>query len=218
MKYELPSYSFTHMTSIFVAGALHIALAAWAMQPVPPIVIPQNQIIQVSMVAPAIIKEKKVVPKEVKKKMAKVITPPAKKGMVKLKEQESHKVVKKEEVKKQTTNDLRIQRTTSGFVSQSSTKINSAITKPIAASYLNNPPPSYPEKARLRRQQGTVLLDVRVKTDGKPRNIAIEKSSGHHLLDEKALATVRRWEFVPARIGSKAIEENVEVPIKFQIN
>jgi periplasmic protein TonB len=218
VKYQLPSYSFTHIAAIVVAGALHVGLAAWAMQPELPVVISQNQIIQVSMVAPTIIKEKKVEPKAVKKKTAKVRTQPTRKGMVNLKEQEESKVIKKEELTKQITDDLRIQQTTSGLVSQNSTKLNSAITKPIAASYLNNPPPSYPEKARLRRQQGTVLLDIRVKTDGKPRSVAIAKSSGYNLLDKAALSTVRLWEFVPARRGSRIIEANVEVPITFQIN
>lgn len=217
MNYELPSYSFTHMAAILIAGGIHIALAVWVMQPEQPISIPQSQIIQVSMVAPTIIKEKKVEPKAVKKETAKVTTQPAKKGMVKLKEQEDRKVVTKEEVKKQEAAS-QIQQATSGLVSKTATKLNSATTKPVEANYLKNPPPSYPEKARLRKQQGTVLLDVRVKTDGKPRNIEIAKSSGYRLLDETALRTVRRWEFVPARRGSRIIEANVEVPITFKIN
>jgi periplasmic protein TonB len=90
-------------------------------------------------------------------------------------------------------------------------------TKPIAAGYLNNPAPPYPEKARLRKQEGTVLLNVRVSSLGHPVSVTVASSSGYSLLDETAVKTVRRWSFVPARNSGKPIEANVEIPIIFTV-
>ena len=216
----MSSHAGYHLTALLGAGALHVALAGWAMQPEPPVAIPQNQIIQISMVAPTIVKEKKTEPKQVVEKKVHPAIPPKKRGMVKLEEKPQPKPEppKKVEAKKSARDEVQMQQLTSGLTSPDAMQMASAVTKPVAASYLNNPPPRYPEKARLRKQQGTVLLDVRVKTDGKPRDIRVAKSSGHHSLDQAALQTVRLWEFVPARRGSKHVEANVEIPITFRIN
>lgn len=202
------------------AVALHGLVAGIAMQPEPPVTIPQNQLIQISMVAPTIVKEMEAEPKQVVEKKVEPVLPPKKKGMVKLEEKPEPKQepLQKVEAKKSAQDDVQMQQLTSGLTSPDALQMASGVTKPVAASYLNNPPPRYPEKARLRKQQGTVLLDVRVKTDGKPRDIRIAKSSGHHSLDQAALQTVRLWEFVPARRGSKHVEANVEIPITFRIN
>ena len=95
---------------------------------------------------------------------------------------------------------------------------NAAITEPVAATYLNNPAPEYPARARSRRQQGTVMLQVRVTEQGRPDAVEIFRSSGYESLDEAALDAVRQWKFVPARRGSQLVEASVVVPIQFRIN
>ena len=102
--------------------------------------------------------------------------------------------------------------------SQNSIETRAAITKPIPANYLNNPEPHYPLRARRKGYQGTVLLDVIVQTDGSPKLVKLLRSSGHEILDNTALETVKNWKFVPARRGAKYVEAGVEVPITFRIN
>jgi protein TonB len=85
------------------------------------------------------------------------------------------------------------------------------------ANYLKNPRPAYPELALRRSWEGEVLLRVRVTADGRPSEISIQKSSGHEVLDDAALQTVRGWSFVPARIGSQPIAGWVTVPIVFNL-
>ena len=216
MNYSLTSYRYTHIVAFFLAAAIHVALAGWIIQPQQAIVIPQNQIIQISMVAPTITKDKKV---DLKSVVSNKIPPKlfAKdKAMVKV--QKEPIVNPKNNNKEKVEDDIQIQQFTSGLASPDATNISSAITKPIAASYLNNPTPLYPQKARLYRQQGTVLLNVRVQKNGKPKKINIAKSSGYQALDLAALRTVQLWKFVPARQGNKLIEANVEIPITFKIN
>lgn len=87
----------------------------------------------------------------------------------------------------------------------------------LAASGLSNPPPRYPRLARRRGQEGRVLLRVAVRSDGRPRSIAVLRSSGHRLLDEAALEAVRRWQFVPAERDGRPIEGQVDVPVAFRL-
>ena len=92
------------------------------------------------------------------------------------------------------------------------------VTPPSAsAAYLKNPAPEYPQMAQRRNWEGTVLLRVEVLASGKPGQIQIQKSSGRQMLDDAALAAVKRWSFVPAKQGDVAQAGWVSVPIDFKL-
>jgi protein TonB len=94
-----------------------------------------------------------------------------------------------------------------------------AVTAPFGrAGYLNNPPPEYPLAASRQGWQGTVVLRVRVLSSGKVDLVEVQKSSGHKVLDEEAMATVRTWSFVPAKRGELAIDGWASVPIEFKLD
>ncbi|MFT3931376.1 MAG: energy transducer TonB [Spongiibacteraceae bacterium] len=86
------------------------------------------------------------------------------------------------------------------------------------ADYLNNPPPIYPRLSRRHREQGVVMLRVHVLPNGAPDRIELQTSSGFALLDEAALEAVRKWKFIPAQAGGKAMAAWVNVPIEFSLN
>jgi periplasmic protein TonB len=83
--------------------------------------------------------------------------------------------------------------------------------------YLKNPEPAYPLLARRRHQEGLVLLTAKVTAQGRAAEVMIKTSSGFPLLDEAALQAVRDWQFKPARIGSIAVESEIEVPVRFEL-
>lgn len=85
------------------------------------------------------------------------------------------------------------------------------------ANYLDNPKPPYPALSRKLNEQGRVLLRVNVAADGNATEVQLHTSSGHPRLDDSALATVRRWKFVPARLGQEAVAAWVLVPIAFTL-
>jgi protein TonB len=94
-----------------------------------------------------------------------------------------------------------------------------AATPPSAhADYLHNPAPEYPDFARRRGWEGTVVLRVRVRANGAPSEIQIEQSSGRDVLDTAARQAVARWTFVPAKRGDVAEEGWVSVPIGFSLS
>ena len=73
------------------------------------------------------------------------------------------------------------------------------------------------DEARRRRQQGTVLLSVRVGASGEPESVALARSSGSVALDEAALAAVRSWQFEPALQEGRPVASEVEIPIQFEL-
>ena len=83
------------------------------------------------------------------------------------------------------------------------------------ASYLNNPPPTYPAVSRRLGEQGLVVLRVLIGTDGLPQKVEINQSSGFDRLDRQAQDAVMRWRFVPGkRNGVPEAMWNL-VPINF---
>lgn len=87
----------------------------------------------------------------------------------------------------------------------------------FSAGQLNNPGPSYPYLSRKAKEQGVVLLRVLVSADGRADTLKIEKTSGFDRLDKAALATVKKWRFVPASQAGKPKQAWVLVPITFSL-
>ena len=87
----------------------------------------------------------------------------------------------------------------------------------VPPSYLYNPVPAYPLKARLSGREGMVMLEVVVNEVGRAAEVEVLRSSGDRELDGAAVATVRRWTFHPGMAGGKAVTARVEVPVRFRL-
>lgn len=83
--------------------------------------------------------------------------------------------------------------------------------------YERNRQPAYPPVARRRGWSGTVLLKVLVDAKGRVADLAVERSSGHRLLDRAALKAVRQWLFLPATEDGVPMAMWVSVPITFHL-
>jgi protein TonB len=87
----------------------------------------------------------------------------------------------------------------------------------FSAAQLNNPKPAFPFLSKRAREEGVVLLKVLVSTEGRAARLQVEESSGFERLDEAALATVRKWRFVPATQAGQPREAWVLVPVTFSL-
>ena len=85
------------------------------------------------------------------------------------------------------------------------------------ARYRETPKPNYPENARRKGREGTVLLRVLVNEEGQAKTIEINKSSGDDSLDRAAREAIQRWRFIPARYGQKAVESWIRIPVDFRL-
>ena len=84
----------------------------------------------------------------------------------------------------------------------------------LPATMIEAPPPRYPLEARQRKEQGTVVLDVQLSTDGRVERIDLFQSSGSPRLDKAALDAVRRWRWSPMLQNGVAVAVRglVEIP------
>jgi protein TonB len=99
----------------------------------------------------------------------------------------------------------------------SSQAVDSIVLPEYDAAYLNNRPPSYPPIARRMNIEGTVLLRVLISPSGLPQRVDLAQSSGSSLLDNAAMRTVWEWSFIPARKGTEAVAESINIPVRFNL-
>ena len=83
--------------------------------------------------------------------------------------------------------------------------------------YLAPPVLAYPLAARRLREQGQVLVRVRVDEQGRPEQAVLQQSSGSPRLDEAALAAVAATRFKPYREGGAARPFWVVMPLVFSL-
>ena len=80
---------------------------------------------------------------------------------------------------------------------------------------LTKSPPGYPDEAREKRIQGTVMVKALVGRDGKVKDLRV--AQGVEGLNDAALAAVRKWTFAPAQYAGKPVAVWVVVPVKFTL-
>jgi len=79
------------------------------------------------------------------------------------------------------------------------------------------PQPDYPDTAQLNGEQGDVLVGVHVNSNGRPRKLRIDKSSGFADLDNAAAEAVAQWHFVPAIEDGDTASAWTSVKIHFEL-
>jgi protein TonB len=76
--------------------------------------------------------------------------------------------------------------------------------------------PTYTDDALERRIQGTVVLELVVRTDGRPTDIRVIRSLEAGL-DLQAIIAAREWRFEPGRLGGRPVDVQVVLMIDFWI-
>jgi TonB family protein len=75
--------------------------------------------------------------------------------------------------------------------------------------------PEYPEEARQRQMQGSVLLDVRMGREGTVQTV--NAVSGQGLLADAAIAAVKQWRFKPRMVKGQPAEMQTKVILNFRL-
>src|SRR5262249_49933330 len=88
----------------------------------------------------------------------------------------------------------------------------------VQASYMSCPKADYPASARRQGWEGTVLLEVSIDEEARPKSSRVEQSSGFAVLDRAALDNIqRRCRFHPARRGETHVATLIRVPVEFRL-
>ncbi len=78
--------------------------------------------------------------------------------------------------------------------------------------------PGYTPEALHARIEGIVRLEAVVRADGKIGDVKITQSLDKEFgLDDRAIATVKKWEFEPGRKDGKAVAVRVEIEMSFKL-
>jgi protein TonB len=75
----------------------------------------------------------------------------------------------------------------------------------------------YPLGARLRGEEGTVRLTVRIGIDGRLEDLEINESSGFTAIDRAAERAVRRTRFAPATRNNPPVPSELTITIHFSL-
>jgi len=73
----------------------------------------------------------------------------------------------------------------------------------------------YPRLAWTDRDEGTVVVNVYVRTNGKAEQVKLVKSSGYGELDAAALQQAWNWHYLPAIKNGEAVEDWAAVSIPY---
>lgn len=85
----------------------------------------------------------------------------------------------------------------------------------LARAHPTNRPPRYPDEALRAGWQGVAWLLVDVGPDGRVTNVALERSSGHAVLDAAAVEAVAGWTYDPRRVDGVAAPDRLRLPLRF---
>lgn len=79
--------------------------------------------------------------------------------------------------------------------------------------------PPYPPSEIRSGHEGTLTLELLVRTDGKVIDARVRKSSGFPMLDEAAVNEAkRRWKLLPATRGGVAVEDWTRLSVVFRLD
>ena len=75
----------------------------------------------------------------------------------------------------------------------------------------------YPDNARMLGQEGTVIVNFTVHTDGTLADVVVKTSSGNPSLDAAAVSAVSTWHYFPATRNGKPIEVRSAAAVQFKL-
>ena len=79
-----------------------------------------------------------------------------------------------------------------------------------------SPQPTYPERSRQAREQGTVVLEGTITADGDVRNARVRRSASP-TLDRVALEAFRTWQFQPALRNNIPVDSSYRLAFRFSL-
>ena len=92
------------------------------------------------------------------------------------------------------------------------------IVPAIPDNRFRNPPPEYPNEAALRGEYGAVEVLIHVSASGIATGADVTQSSGVLVLDQAAVAAVRKWRFHPALQEGRSVPFDMPFRFIFEAN
>jgi protein TonB len=137
----------------------------------------------------------------------------------KVKEKPVEKPVLKKETANKNTEGIYDANSTAGAQQKSEHVGVNEIVKVTAKPRFRSQPqqPEYPAQAKRRKQQGVVLVNFIVEPNGSISTVNVARSSGFPLLDNAAVAAVKKWELYSHEVNGQAVRGSFNVPVEFNL-
>lgn len=91
------------------------------------------------------------------------------------------------------------------------------VIPPSAVQFVEPPVVVYPRLSRRNGEAGQVIVRAYIDTTGVPRQVQVDKSSGHARLDEAAIAAVQKSRLKPHTENGQPVEGWARIPINFEL-
>lgn len=82
---------------------------------------------------------------------------------------------------------------------------------------IDSPNPEYSDEARKLHYQATIVVNLTVTPDGKPKEVCLNEVVGLGL-DEKAVAAVRQWKFEPAMENGTPVAVRLSTEVNYRLH
>lgn len=86
-----------------------------------------------------------------------------------------------------------------------------------AASLLYGPKPAYPQAARKAKWEGAVVVRALIDIDGMVTTVSVREGSGHDVLDEAGVRTLKKWRFSPATKAGMPVASVRDIRVRFSL-
>jgi len=77
--------------------------------------------------------------------------------------------------------------------------------------------PLYPARARMRRIEGSVMVEFTVSETGDTKDIKIISAHPPKIFNRSAIRAIERWRFSPAELGGKTVKVRIRQNIRFEL-
>jgi len=78
-------------------------------------------------------------------------------------------------------------------------------------------PPRYPNRAKMLKKEGFVVLEFTINKDGFVEDIVITKSKPKKIFDKSAIRALSKWKFKPKIVAAKAVEQRARQTIEYKL-
>jgi TonB family protein len=84
--------------------------------------------------------------------------------------------------------------------------------------FVYQPTPTYPDVARQQGWEGTVTLQLELRTDGTVGEVQVARSSGHAILDTAAQETAKTWKHAAVTQEGESVTRWAEINLTFKLD
>lgn len=79
-------------------------------------------------------------------------------------------------------------------------------------------PIRYPRWALAQGWEGELVVAIEIRADGTVGRWKIMRSTGHELLDQATVQSIRQWLFRPGELRGKPMVSCIQIPVRFVID